>query len=115
MSKVPTATVGKRGISLVEILAVVSIVGVLAAIAIPRITTNGDEAKRNACFATQGDIEMQVQLYYRNENAWPATNLSDMQPPGSYAYFPQGTPLCPVDGSAYTIDPTTHDVIGHSH
>lgn len=105
----------KPALSLVELLAVVAIIGVLAAVAISRIVASSDESRRQACFAIQGDIELQVQLYYRNQNTWPATDLSDMQPPATYAYFPDGTPTCPVDGSPYSIDAATHEVVGHSH
>ena len=28
-------------------------------------------------------------------------------------YYPDVIPVCPVDGSSYTIDPTTHRVSGY--
>jgi prepilin-type N-terminal cleavage/methylation domain-containing protein len=103
------------GLTLVELLAVVSILGVLAAVVVSRVTASSKDANRNACYVNIGDIEMQVQLFRRNEGSWPANDLSDMIPPGETEYFPQGLPSCPYDGSAYTIDASTHRVQGHNH
>lgn len=99
-------------------LAGITILGVLAAIIIPRVYVQQATTKKNACDVQQGHIEIQVQLWKRLNGSWPASDLSDMLPtssPAQYDYFPDGLPVCPVDGSAYTIDPTTHEVVGHSH
>ena len=53
------------------------------------------------------------QLWYRNKSAWPAANLADIG--ADMAYFPEGLPTCPVDGSAYTFDTSTHRATGHTH
>lgn len=100
-------------LSLAELLAVVAILAVLAAYIVPRVFSYYDEAKRNACHANQGDIELQVQLWRRNTDTFPAATLSDIG--GNAAYFPDGLPVCPVDGTSYTIDTTTGFVIGHDH
>lgn len=105
----------RRGLSLVEVLAVVAILGVLAVMVLPRIMANSDETNKNACYLHIGNIEVQVQQFFRDNAAWPQDNLSDMVPPGTTGYFPEGLPVCPMTGSAYTIDPTTHEVVGHDH
>jgi type II secretory pathway pseudopilin PulG len=102
-----------RGISLAELLAVAVLIGILAAVILSRVTANSAESRKKTCYINKGEIEVQVQLWYRNKNAWPAVNLSDIG--ADAAYFPSGLPTCPVDGSAYTIDPTTHRVSGHTH
>ncbi len=94
-------------------MAVVAILGVLAALIIPRVLGHQHASTCAACFANQGDIEMQVKLFYRNTSAYPAANLSNIS--GNAAYFPSGLPECPVDGSDYTIDTTTGLVTGHTH
>ena len=104
-----------HGLTLVELMAIVAIIGVLAGLVIPRITADSSSAKKNACYVIKGDIEVQVQRFYRNEGSWPATSLADMAPPGTYEYFPDGLPVCPVDGSSYAIDASTHEVVGHTH
>lgn len=103
----------RSGFSLTEVLAVAAILAILAAFIVPRVVDHFTEAKRGTCFANQGEIELQVQLWRRNTGSFPAANLSDI---GADAdYFPEGLPVCPVDGTAYTIDTTTGSVIGHTH
>jgi hypothetical protein len=95
------------------VLAVAVLIGILAAVILTRVTANSAASRKNTCYVNKGEIEVQVQLWYRNKNAWPAANLSDIG--ADTAYFPSGLPTCPVDGSAYTIDSTTHKVSGHTH
>ena len=93
-------------------LAVVTILGIVAALALPRFVGSNAEADRNACFVNKGDIEIQAQIWRRNHGSLPASNLSDVG--ADAAYFPEGLPTCPVDGSSYTISATGR-VIGHTH
>ena len=102
----------QRAFSLLEVLAVVTILGILAALVIPRLAGSTEEADRNACFVNQGDIEIQAHLWRRHNGVWPAASLNDIG--GDDQYFPEGLPTCPVDGSAYTID-ATGQVVGHTH
>jgi general secretion pathway protein G len=103
----------RTGFSLTELTAVVAILGVLAVLVIPRVSFHQDNAKRAACYADQGDIELQVKLWKRAKGTYPAANLSDIG--ADTTYFPSGLPVCPVDGTAYTINTTTGLVNGHSH
>ena len=100
-------------LSLPELMAVLAILAVLAAYIIPRVASHVDEANRNACHTNRGNIELQVQLWRRNAGSLPAADLSDIG--GDAAYFPEGLPVCPVDGTPYTIDTTTGTIIGHDH
>lgn len=104
--------------SLLELLAVVTLLGLLAALILPRVTMNKATTNTNACDVNQGHIEVQVQRWKRQHGSWPANDLSDMLPsssPPQYEYFPDGLPVCPVDGTAYTLDLNTHHVTGHNH
>ena len=101
------------GFSLAELMAVLAIVGVLAAIVIPLVGSHEDTSKKAACYANQGDIELQVKLWKRANGTYPAANLSDIG--ANTSYFASPVPVCPVDGTAYTIDTTTGLVIGHTH
>ena len=103
----------KGGFSLLELLAAITILGILAAIIVPRFGDNAKKAKKDACSVNKGNIEVQAQLWYRTKGAWPATGLGDIG--WNPAYFPEGLPTCPVDGSAYQLDPVTHRLIGHAH
>jgi type II secretory pathway pseudopilin PulG len=98
---------------LTELIAVVAILGVLAALIVPRVIGHSDSAERAACFANRAEIELQAKLWQRTHGSFPAANLSNIG--ADMAYFPQGLPGCPVDGSAYTIDTTNGLVIGHTH
>ena len=96
-----------------EIMAVLAIVGLLAAVIVPGLSAHQVKAKKAACYANKGDIELQVKLWKRDKSSYPAANLSDIG--ADTTYLPGGLPVCPVDGTAYTINTTTGRVIGHTH
>jgi len=102
-----------RGFSLLEMMAVVTLLGILAAIIIPRVAEPSRQAKRSACQVIKSNIEIQAQLWRRNTGNWPAAVLSDVG--ADPDYFASGIPACPVDGSAYTFDSSTRRVSGHTH
>lgn len=99
--------------SLIEVMAALTILGILAAVIVPRLSNHQISAKKSACYANKGDIELQVKLWKRNKASLPTANLSDIG--ADTTYFPGGLPVCPVDGTAYTIDTTTGRVTGHTH
>jgi len=103
----------RAAFSLMEIMAAIVILGILAAVMVPRLTGHQDKAKKSACYANKGDIELQAKLWRRNNGTYPLANLSDIG--ASTTYFPGSLPVCPVDGTAYTIDTTTGKVVGHTH
>jgi competence protein ComGC len=103
----------RGGFNLLEMLSIVTIIGILALVILPRMATNSVIAKKNCCYTKKANIEIQTQLWYRTKGAWPATNFSDLG--ADTTFFPDGFPTCPVDGSAYTLDTTTHHVSGHTH
>lgn len=110
-------TLGRRtsreGFSLLEVLAVVSLMGIVAAIVMPRLSSHSREVRINSCHVHRGNIEVQTELWLRNRGKWPASNLSDIG--ATDRYFPDGISTCPVDDSQYTIDRKTGRVVGHNH
>lgn len=102
----------RRGFSLIELLAVVSILALLAALILPRVSVDNDLAKKKSCNHNRTEIAIAVEQYYLSNGSWPANDLSDIA--ADTNYFPNGLPTCPMSGAAYRIDPTTHRVVGHS-
>lgn len=103
-----------NGFSLLELVAVVTLIGIITAIGMVRYTGDDKNSiRKTACEVRKGEIDLEVQLWLRRKGALPTSNLSDIG--ADPAYFPKGLPTCPVDGSAYTIDPSTRRVVGHTH
>lgn len=100
-----------RGFSLLEVLAVVTVMGILASVVVTRIATHGMKAKQEACRGYKADINKAIERYHFDLGVW-ATDLDDLEHPD---YYPQEIPNCPVTESAYTIDTSTHRISGHNH
>jgi general secretion pathway protein G len=101
----------RKGLTLIELLIVVIILGALAAIAIPRITTSATTAKQNACTTNVDTLNTSIEMYKMDTGAYPAalTNITS-----DANYFPDGTVSCPF-GTAYVYSSTTHRVAIHTH
>ena len=98
----------RRGFSLLELLAVVTILGIIAAIIVPRVTVSSATAKSKVRDHHKATINAAVERYYVDTNSWPASDLSDIGV--NVNYFPDGVPSNPVDGTAYSLNTTTHRV-----
>lgn len=95
----------KKGFTLVEIMIVVAIIGLLAAIAIPNFVRARQQAQRQACIANLKQIEGAVQVALLDGNlAAVANNTWAIMVPN----YIRRQPTCP-GGGAYTItaDPPT--------
>lgn len=99
-----------RGFSLLELLAVVTILGIIAVIVIPRIGVQGFTAKAKVCDQYVSDINAAIERYYFDNGAFP-TQMSDLTPD----YYPEAIPPCPATGLPYTIDAGKHTVLPHNH
>jgi general secretion pathway protein G len=102
----------RPGFSLMELIAVVAILGIIAALIVPRVNQGTDRTKETTCHHNRAEINITVERYYLHNGTWPANDLSDIG--ADPDYFPDGLPNCPASGAAYVLDPTTHRVIGHA-
>lgn len=63
----------RAGFTLVEILIVVVILGILAGIVIPQMSSATDDAKAGAAIATRNAIHSAILNYYKDHAAYPVT------------------------------------------
>jgi len=89
----------RKGFTLVEIMIVVAIIGLLAAIAIPSFVKSRNTARQNACINNLRQIDS------AKEQAAMAGNLADSATPTNdqIAEYVKTLPICPAD-AAKTYD-----------
>ena len=66
----------QRGFTLIELMIVVAIIGILAAIAIPQYQDYTIRARVTEGFNLAGAAKTGVAEYYNTNSAWPTTNAS---------------------------------------
>jgi general secretion pathway protein G len=96
-----------KGLTLAELLIVVTILGVLAVIAIPKINASSATAKTNACSTNIDIFNSQIESYAANNDGTYPSALTDITSDSNY--FPDGAPTCPLSGT-YTMDSNSHRV-----
>lgn len=67
----------RRGFSLLELIAVVTILGIIAAVVIPRISSSSSTAKMKADQQTAAELRSAVERHYFEDGAFP-TNYAEL-------------------------------------
>jgi general secretion pathway protein G len=107
-----TIKIQQRGFSLLELLLVVTLIGILASTIVSRMSSNTDVAKNRSCSHIRANLNSAIERWYIENGDWPAADLSDIG--ADINFFPSGLPVCPVTGSAYTMDLATQRIDGHT-
>ena len=92
-----------KGFTLVEIMIVVAIIAILAAVAIPNFISYRKQSQATACVANLKQIQAAKEMWYMNNSTDP--QLTDLV--GSEKKI-KTTPICPAGGS-YTVGDSTTD------
>lgn len=96
---------------MVELMIAVLILGILTAIAVPRINGSAFNAGVNACRKNVDVISSQIELYHLNTSTWPQLNIGELI--NDLNYFPDGPPQCPFN-TPYVLD-INNRVAEHQH
>ena len=91
-----------QGFTLVEIMIVVAIIAILAAVAIPNFIKYRDDARKQSCIANMKQLQTAGESWLTANPGTTAPTLEQLCGTESTKYLKK-TPTCPKDSAAYTI------------
>jgi prepilin-type N-terminal cleavage/methylation domain-containing protein len=101
-----TRTALKQGFTLVEIMIVVAIIGLLAAIAIPNFIKARTTAQKNACINNLRQIDGAIQQWALENKQGPASAVHFTDISG----YLKNSVICPAGGTTFANSYTITDV-----
>ena len=98
---------GIKGFTLIELMIVIAIIAILAAILIPNFIRAREEAQYSACESNLKNIATALNMYSTDWNgSYPTVAMGADTGLTAFSFTPtymQTIPSCPTDGSAYNI------------
>ena len=92
-------TKNKKGFTLIELMIVVAIIGILAAIAIPKFADLINKSKEGATKGSLASVRSAIQVYYGDNEGWfPADDLTCLTAAGKYL---SAIPVTKLPGSGH--------------
>ncbi len=90
----------KKGFTLIEIMIVVAIIAILAAVAIPNFIKYRNESQKSACISNMKQLQTAGEQWCISNSATQTPTLEQLC--GSDKYV-KTTPVCPYAKESYTI------------
>ena len=107
-----------QGFTLIELMIVIAIIGVLAAIAVPNFRRARERANQRACYANQKTIAGALEMYNLDNNtsitSLSATTLQSLKAQGYLQSIPQDPGKGQTSSSNYQLD-TNGDIYCSVH